>query len=89
MTDKQLEELKDAMVVYSAGILGTVERPSHTALFLDGYIQLQKETVAMCADETDWRRERSVLDGLLTLATAIRTYEHVYNEKHKQEATSG
>jgi hypothetical protein len=89
MTEEQLESTQKDMIRWSAGLLGTKESPTATAKFLDAYIQVQKESVASCDDELSWRREKSILDGLLGLASAIRHYEDTYKEQIKQEATDG
>jgi hypothetical protein len=85
MTEEEVQVTQKDMCRWSAGLLGTKETPTNVAKFLNGYIQLQKESVSSCDDELTWRREKSILDGLLGLANAIRHYEDTYKETQKQE----
>lgn len=81
MTSEQVEQATGRLKKYSVGLLGTSDKPSQLAQFLENYIELYKEATAMSEDVTAFQRNKAKLDALLMLTTDMREFE----KQHKEE----
>jgi hypothetical protein len=85
MTENEVAITQLRMMKNSVGLLGTVTNPTALAMFLEDYIQIQKEYTSMAPNAEQWATQKAWLDCLIGLPQAIRGYEEAYKTKQKEE----
>jgi hypothetical protein len=85
MRGEEYEESLRRAQRLAVGLLGTREKPTKLADFLDVYIELEKEHTAMAIDEIGYQGHKGQLTATLKLVEDIKEWERAEIQKRKEE----
>lgn len=86
MTKPQYTEAILRMHEHSVGLLGTPALPSALAIFIQDFIEVQKDDVANSDTDSEFQEKRRNIRAIISFEALIRQYEIEQIKKLKEQA---